>query len=502
MRALVLPALVVTSALMGACSSTDTSGENETYSRDKLLDPETCNECHQDHYKEWSGSMHAYSSEDPVFRAMNARGQEETHGDLGDFCVKCHAPMAVAEGETTDGLNLDSVPKELQGVTCYFCHNVKEVQDTHPNNNPLLLANDTTMRGPISDPVRYSAHESEYSESFNSRQLAPSSKMCGACHDIVVPGHFSGAPADVPLEQTYAEWQQTVFAVDGPPGLSCGGCHLNAMVMQPVAAPPNSKITMPVRAARHEHLFAAVDSAHGDFPEKDAQLAAIQAGIDGLFRIQLCVDENTGLLVNLQLENIVAGHSVPSGASADRRLWAEIHVFKGDVDTYQSGVIRPGESVSAAYEAAKAGTAGAAPFFTAWDKATKVDGTTAHMFWDVANIQRDSVPGLQPGLAPTIQNIKGFNFRLRQVPIFQPTKVTTSVWLEPVGTDLLEDLERSGHLKDDSIRKGMRRYVAVPKRVFDPDAPNPVSMTWTPDARDRFTTDGLSCVESTPKNNR
>ena len=51
--------------------------------------------------------MHAFASRDPVFRAMNQRGQRETNGELGDFCVKCHAPMAVLDKQTTDGLNLD-----------------------------------------------------------------------------------------------------------------------------------------------------------------------------------------------------------------------------------------------------------------------------------------------------------------------------------------------------------------------------------------------------------
>src|SRR4051812_42737985 len=84
-----------------ACSSDDPPGGGEdaggTYAREKLLDPETCKECHQKHFEEWSGSMHAYASKDPVFRAMNERGQRETNGELGDFCVKCHAPMAVSE---------------------------------------------------------------------------------------------------------------------------------------------------------------------------------------------------------------------------------------------------------------------------------------------------------------------------------------------------------------------------------------------------------------------
>src|SRR5262245_42418338 len=56
--------------------------------RDALMDPETCRTCHPTAYQEWSGSMHAYSSDDPVFRAMNQRGQRETSGALGNFCVK------------------------------------------------------------------------------------------------------------------------------------------------------------------------------------------------------------------------------------------------------------------------------------------------------------------------------------------------------------------------------------------------------------------------------
>ena len=52
-----------------------------------LQDPNTCTECHPKHFQQWSGSMHAYASEDPVFIAMNKRGQRETGNALGDFCV-------------------------------------------------------------------------------------------------------------------------------------------------------------------------------------------------------------------------------------------------------------------------------------------------------------------------------------------------------------------------------------------------------------------------------
>src|SRR3954469_18762632 len=84
--------------------------------REALLDPEACKTCHPVAYQEWSGSMHAYASEDPVFRAMNQRAQRESDGALGTFCVKCHAPMAVQEGATADGMNLDTLPQKMKGV--------------------------------------------------------------------------------------------------------------------------------------------------------------------------------------------------------------------------------------------------------------------------------------------------------------------------------------------------------------------------------------------------
>src|SRR3954452_13466818 len=96
--------LVLPLAMMLACSSPPEA--NTFLSRDDLLEPTACQGCHQDHYDEWAGSMHAYAADDPVFIAMNQRGQRETNGSLGTFCVNCHAPMAVRLGATKDGLNL------------------------------------------------------------------------------------------------------------------------------------------------------------------------------------------------------------------------------------------------------------------------------------------------------------------------------------------------------------------------------------------------------------
>src|SRR5882724_9881689 len=78
----------------GASGCSEKRAPEAELSRAQLLDPESCRGCHEDYYTEWAASMHAYASRDPVFLAMNRRGIEETSGALGNFCVKCHAPMA------------------------------------------------------------------------------------------------------------------------------------------------------------------------------------------------------------------------------------------------------------------------------------------------------------------------------------------------------------------------------------------------------------------------
>lgn len=68
--------------------------------------------------------MHSYASEDPVFVAMNQRGQRETGGQLGTFCIACHAPLA----GTSD---LAQVPRENRGVGCVACHQVSAIEEVH-----------------------------------------------------------------------------------------------------------------------------------------------------------------------------------------------------------------------------------------------------------------------------------------------------------------------------------------------------------------------------------
>jgi len=391
------------------------------------MDPEACKTCHPNHYEEWSGSMHAYASTDPAFIAMNAKAQEGP-SPVGDFCVNCHAPMAVRTGATTDGLNLGELPAHLQGITCYFCHTVDAVEGTH--NNPLRLANDDTMRGGLQNPVENSAHASAYSH-IHDRDHYDSAALCGSCHDIV-------NPLGVHVERTYAEWQDSLFAVNEPGKmLTCSGCHMQGR--DGLAADMEG---VGVRRI-HDHSFPGVDVAITDFPQREEQMLAVQNALNTTLVSQLCVYEDpdgAGFTIWAALENIAAGHSWPSGANPDRRAWVEIVATDDAGNTiFESGRISPEMALDHLDD----------PYL--WrlgDRIYDENQDETHFFWEAADYETDVLPG-HSDLPPWDPDYQDPHItRVYEVPMQMPAAIEMKVHIRPMARVLLEEIGLDAALID------------------------------------------------------
>lgn len=98
---------------------------------------EVCKNCHQEIYRQWSGSMHAQSTalSDPIHgtfyqKVVGSPTEEDVkHKASGKYpvCLQCHAPNA-ARDKTT---KLDAKPAYSEGVNCVACHtltNFKGIQ--------------------------------------------------------------------------------------------------------------------------------------------------------------------------------------------------------------------------------------------------------------------------------------------------------------------------------------------------------------------------------------
>lgn len=409
--------------------------------RDALMDPATCEQCHPQHFREWSGSMHAYASKDPVFLAMNERGQRESNGELGDFCVQCHAPMALRTGATTDGLNLAEVPDALQGVTCYFCHTVTAVDGTH--NNPLVLAMEESptpnspepMLGGLASPNENAFHNSQYSPLLD-RTNAQSADLCGSCHDIVTP-------TGVHIERTYHEWKNSLFGKEElGQVLTCGQCHM------PSADGLSS--TSPGGQVRrlHGHAMAGVDIALTEFPERDSQRAAVQGNLDNVLLPRICVTQHEhGATVTLSVENIAAGHSWPSGAAADRRAWVEFAFYAGQELVLAAGQIAEGEPLLEREDPL---------LWRLGDRALNDANEEVHLFWQASSIETNLLE------APTNNSPFGHGSRQTHVTREYETDtpvdtVTMQVNIRPIGLDIVDALIDSEDL-DPALRDAIPTF--------------------------------------------
>ncbi len=448
---LVLAALALASA-SGACADAPAGAPPDAVDPQhlaQLMDPATCAPCHAEHYREWSGSMHAYAADDPVFLAMNARGQRETGGALGDFCVSCHAPMAVRTGATTDGTNLDEVPQHLKGVTCYFCHSVEAVEGTH--NNPLRLATDGVMRGGLREPVDSGFHASAYSP-LHDRNRMESSDLCGSCHDIV-------APPGAHIERTFHEWRGSVFGRAGSPSaLTCGGCHMDGRDAAVAAG-----ADMPIRRA-HSHAMPGVDVALTEWPQRDEQRAAIQALLDTTVRAELCVWPHAGGAdVQVLLENVAAGHSFPSGAAQDRRAWLELVAEADDAVLFETGRAAEGQPLASLDDP---------HLWVFGDKMRDAAGQPTHDFWEAASYESELLPAatalspLDPAWIDT-HVIRTFGV------VGAPSRVEMRLKLRPIALDVIDDLIASGDL-DPKHRDALPTFtLKATELVWTPDLDTP-----------------------------
>ena len=416
----------------------------------ELQDPQTCMECHAEHYRQWSGSMHAYASEDPVFIAMNKRGQRETNGELGDFCIKCHAPMALELGLAT-GANFDpaALPPAARGVTCYFCHNVEQVTTDH--NNGLVLAMDQTMRGGAKNPVDNPAHNSLYDPLMASK--TNNSTACGSCHDVVTP-------RGVAVERTFSEWKATIFATTDEAAFlpqTCSGCH-----MKPSTDVIADKQGLDVKSRTdgfHEHMWPAIDQALTPFPEIEAQAAAIDRDLKSSVKVVgtrplgsreamggICLDP-PGLL-SVRIDSLAVGHMFPSGAAQDRRMWLEVRALRADNSVvFETGIVPNGVDPEEVNDP---------NLQSFWDRTYKEDNTPAHFFWEVARYDSQLIKPavtLDPN-SPLFDHSTRTTFQIG--PSYtEIERIEARLFIRPLAYSIFHELEASGDI-DPSIKSQLK----------------------------------------------
>ncbi len=234
---------------------------------------ELCGRCHRAIHEAWKASAHARAMDSRLFQDVLAMADSDFGANARKTCLGCHAPLAVQLGDST-------LQKKVswEGVTCDYCHSIREVNLNGPN--PRARTEFTlTKSGPLKE-TSSAAHGTVFSE------VHTSSSACAPCHEYRNAGGFG-------VLTTYSEWKNSRFAKQGK---QCQACHMSR-VAGDVVDPKVQRSSME-KVNLHE-----MRGSHSIDQLTSTVKAQLSASHDG-----------GKLKVNVDVANVAAGHYVPTGS--------------------------------------------------------------------------------------------------------------------------------------------------------------------------------------------
>jgi hypothetical protein len=219
---------------------------------------------------EWEMSAHARASTGARYRKMR-----DSAGPAGAGCDDCHTPLAKR-----------ARPGDLaiaEGVTCEVCHNIKSIQVRHAGAG-FELSFGRVKYGPLCDAKDHYFHR------MGCSPLHAQSLLCAGCHL-----YYRSLPGggELPVFTEYDEWNEGPYQAR-----PCQSCHM-----------PGSRVEVADGFGIREDV-----GHHGWLGRKgDLRARALNASAS--------ISEAGGkLAVEVRVDNVGAGHFVPSGLPERRIL--------------------------------------------------------------------------------------------------------------------------------------------------------------------------------------
>ncbi len=222
---------------------------------------EACAPCHEQQCEGWAQSAHARASS--AYQALAASaGAVAAWGPYG--CRQCHAPASVSGGDS--------------GVSCEACHLLDRVGRMGAGD--FHLATDGVLRG---------ARAVQSPHPLVASPLFSDALFCAACHEQYHP------TTGVVLQGTYTEWLNSDASREGK---TCQTCHMAKDL------PSHAFSAGGADAAAKGKALAEAIALDVKWPE------SAQAGAP--------------VVVDVRLENVAAGHALPTGKVEGSEMWLEM----------------------------------------------------------------------------------------------------------------------------------------------------------------------------------
>lgn len=318
---------------------------------DHFFTPEVCGGCHQEIFNQWKGSMMGNAWKDPVFiavyRSYMERAKADNEKEETAMCSRCHTPVGYLANEQARYLTGALSETGKAGVYCDVCHSAGKSAGV--GNGAFILqpgnaaeGEGGTKWGPRSDSES-PFHGTAYSE------LHTRSELCGMCHDVAHAHNI------MPIENTYTEWRTSPYNTGDPEtSTHCQDCHMRqtpTVAATGITERPDSPgFAAPEgmggkhRAHIWQHWFIG---GNATVPELLGNPAWAKMAKDRLSKavtvsIQEAQPVRAGEVFrfDVRVDNVGAGHCLPTGLTYVRQMWLHVEVEdKDDNRLYESGAV-------------------------------------------------------------------------------------------------------------------------------------------------------------------
>lgn len=306
-----------------------------------------CAGCHRQEFLEWAPSLHGIADRDAVYeKTVEANEDLLRHGvEQGRFCEGCHAPNELIAGRVTKLAAVAPGPASADGVSCLACHAAVHADPAEGNGALTLrvagLGDDPPDLALLAAPRDHAARWG----SPETKALIGKSELCAACHTEIYDGSMSKAKSPQDVQSTYAEWKASWYAEQG---VTCQDCHMAPDPAAQVLALRAGKVEKP---ERYSHAFVGAnylmfDTSLGETltflrggvtpgltgAEADAAIEAQRRATSALLRaaagleLRAARPEGDGLRLEIAVQNLGAGHNLPTGVSDQKHMWLEVEV--------------------------------------------------------------------------------------------------------------------------------------------------------------------------------
>ncbi|MCL2760991.1 MAG: cytochrome C [Desulfuromonadales bacterium] len=361
-----LVTFVTCSAYAGAGTGTENSDKTKEFypyfpslikwnkSDVNFTPPQTCGECHEKQYSEWSSSIHSVAFQDPIYQGELNQAFKAVGHSITKQCEGCHSPAGMVTGEVKQPGTANLSPMASAGVSCDICHSVSGVTHlqtpTHePENGSFILT-----PGENGEPVKRVPFPptQDCGGGFHGcveSTLHQTSELCASCHNVF---HYE---TNFPLEKTYNEWK---FSPYEQHGIQCQDCHMVDIKTFKDAA---DNFRKPSRE-EHHHYFngpnyllsylsagAAKKAGNDDLATRfmlqyDMAVERLKSAAD--IEIMPVYSNNELTELKVRVKNIRSGHNMPTSLTNIRQMWLEVTVKDENGKVIMtSGAVKDGEAL-------------------------------------------------------------------------------------------------------------------------------------------------------------